>query len=166
MIVKEKITGDKFGFFETDTTLVTTKVNTYENKITLKLDEKEFIEVNGKEILNVRTIEFELNEANILERSYDELAKVARLMDKFPEMIVRFGSHTDSRGGDGYNMWLSQKRASETVRYLIGIGVDSRRITGKGYGETKLVNACSNGVKCTESEHRQNKRTEFVVINK
>ena len=161
-----KIGGDKFGFFEADTTLVTNRVNAYQNEITLKLDEKEFIKVNGKEILNVRTIEFELNEANILERSYDELAKVARLMDKFPDMIIRFGSHTDSRGGDGYNMWLSQKRASETVRYLIGIGVDSKRITGKGFGESKIINGCSNGVKCSELEHAQNKRTEFVVIHK
>jgi outer membrane protein OmpA-like peptidoglycan-associated protein len=63
-------------------------------------------------------------------------------------------------------MWLSQKRASETVRYLIGIGVDSKRITGKGFGESKLVNGCSNGVKCTDLEHSQNKRTEFVVIKK
>ena len=74
-----KIGGDKFGFFEADTTLVTSRVNAFENKITLKLDEKEFINVNGKEMLNVRTIEFELNEANILERSYDELAKVSAI---------------------------------------------------------------------------------------
>ena len=87
-------------------------------------------------------------------------------MEKFPEMIIQFGAHTDSRGGDGYNMWLSQKRASETVRYLIGIGADPRRITGKGYGETKLVNECSNGVKCSEVQHQQNRRTEFVVIKK
>lgn len=164
--VNYTIKGDKFGYFDADSTLATTRVNAYQHDITLKLDEKEFVNVNGKEILNVRSIEFELNEANILERSYDELAKVARLMDKFPNMIVQFGSHTDSRGGDGYNMWLSQKRASETVRYLIGIGVDSKRITGKGFGESRLVNGCSNGVKCTEIEHRQNKRTEFVVIRK
>ncbi|MCA0933198.1 OmpA family protein [Lutimonas saemankumensis] len=161
-----KIEGDKFGYFQADSTLVTNRQNAFENKVILKLDEKEFLEVNGKEVLNVRSIEFELNEANILESSYDELSKVARLMEKFPEMIIQFGSHTDSRGGDGYNMWLSQKRASSTVSYLIGIGVDSRRITGKGFGETKLVNKCSNGVKCTELEHRQNKRTEFVVIKK
>ncbi len=161
-----KINGDKFGFFETDTTLVTNRENAFQNIVTLELDEKEFIHVNGKELLNVRSIEFELNEANILESSYDELAKIARLMEKFPDMIIQFGSHTDSRGGDGYNMWLSQKRASETVRYLIGVGVDSRRITGKGFGESKLINGCSNGVKCTEIEHRKNKRTEFVVIRK
>jgi len=81
-------------------------------------------------------------------------------------MIIQFGAHTDARGGDGYNMWLSQKRASSTVRYLIGIGVDSKRITGKGFGESKLLNKCANGVKCTEAEHQQNRRTEFVVIRK
>ena len=161
-----KIGGDKYGYFETDTTFVTSRENAYENKITLSLDEKEFLTVNGREILNVKSIEFELNESNILESSYDELAKVARLMEKFPNMIIQFGSHTDSRGGDGYNMWLSQKRASSTVSYLIGLGIDSRRITGKGFGETKLVNGCSNGVKCTEIEHSKNKRTEFVVIRK
>jgi outer membrane protein OmpA-like peptidoglycan-associated protein len=161
-----KIQGDKFGFFENDTTLVTSRVNAHENRIVLNLDEKEFIHINGHEILNVRSIEFELNKSNIMETSYDNLAKVVRLMDKFPDMIIQFGAHTDSRGGDGYNMWLSQKRASETVRYLIGIGADPKRITGKGYGETKLVNKCSNGVKCTEVEHQQNRRTEFVVIKK
>ena len=161
-----KIGGDKFGYFDVDTTFVTSRENAYENKITLDLDEKEFVHVNGKEILNVKSIEFELNKSNILERSYDNLAKVVRLMDKFPDMIIQFGAHTDSRGGDGYNMWLSQKRASETVRYLIGIGADPKRITGKGFGETKLVNECSNGVKCTEIQHQQNRRTEFVVIKK
>lgn len=161
-----KIQGDKFGYFEADTTLLTSRENAYENILRIILDEKEFIEVDGNEILNVKSIEFELNKSNILESSYDNLANVVRLMEKFPEMIIQFGAHTDSRGGDGYNMWLSQKRASETVSYLIGIGADPKRITGKGYGETKLVNKCSNGVKCTEVEHQQNRRTEFKVIKK
>jgi outer membrane protein OmpA-like peptidoglycan-associated protein len=163
---KYKITGDKFGYFDADSTLVTSRENAFQNNITLMLDEKEFIKVNGQEILNVKSIEFELNKATILESSYDNLNKVVRLMNKFPDMIIQFGSHTDARGGDGYNMWLSQKRASETVSHLISIGADARRITGKGFGETKLVNNCSNNVKCTEIEHQQNRRTEFVVIKK
>ena len=163
---KYKILGDKYGYFDADTTLVTTRENAYQNNITLMLDEKEFVKVDGREILNVKSIEFELNKATILESSYDNLNKVVRLMNKFPEMIIQFGAHTDARGGDGYNMWLSQNRASETVRHLISIGADARRITGKGFGETKLVNNCSNGVKCTEIEHQQNRRTEFVVIKK
>ena len=119
-----------------------------------------------KEILNVKSIEFELNKADIAKSSYENLAKVVRLMDKFPEMIIQFGAHTDARGGDGYNMWLSQKRASETVRYLIGIGADPRRITGKGFGETKLVNECSNGVKCTEVQHQQEQKDRICSDKK
>ena len=161
-----RVTGEKYGYFEIEESLVTSKENAFQNNMTLGLDEKEFIKVSGREILNVRSIEFELNQANILESSYDELSKVVRLMDKFPDMIIQFGAHTDSRGGDGYNMWLSQKRASATVSYLIDLGADPRRITGKGFGETRLLNDCSNGVKCTEVEHQQNRRTEFVVIKK
>ena len=161
-----KVRGDKYGYFEAEESLVTSKENAYQNNVTIGLDEKEFIDLEGRQILNIKSIEFELNKANILESSYDDLAKVVRLMDKFPNMIIQFGSHTDSRGGDGYNMWLSQKRASSTVSYLISIGADPKRITGKGFGETKLVNNCSNGVKCTEVEHQQNRRTEFVVIKK
>ena len=107
-----------------------------------------------------------MNKAVLLENSKIELAKVVRLMNKFPTVIVEFGAHTDSRGGDAYNMNLSEERAVETVNYLISIGADPKRISGKGYGETQLVNKCSNGIICTEIEHQQNRRTEFVVIKK
>jgi hypothetical protein len=35
---------------------------------------------------------------------------------------------------------------------------------GKGYGETKLVNGCGNGVKCTAAEHQLNRRSEFIIL--
>lgn len=163
---KYKLIGDKYGYFEYTLNLETSRENAYQNDVVLPLLEKEFIMVDGRELLNVKSIEFELNKANILEISYESLAKVVRLMNKYPDLIVQFGAHTDSRGGDGYNMWLTQQRAFETVNYLIGIGADPKRITGKGFGETVLLNDCANGIKCTELEHRQNKRTEFVVLKK
>ncbi len=161
-----KITGDKLGYFENENILITNKVNGFENIVVLSLDEKEFITKNGKEILNIKSILFELNEANIKDDSKENLAKVVRLMNKFPNMVIEFGAHTDARGGDGYNLRLSQRRAAETINYLISIGADPKRILGKGFGETQLVNKCSNGVECTEIEHQQNRRTEFVVIKK
>jgi len=161
-----RITGDKLGYFKNENTLNTTKINGFENVLKLALDEKEFITRNGKEMLNIKSIKFELNRAELLEDSKDNLAKVVRLMDKFPNMVIEFGAHTDARAPDGYNLQLSRKRANETVRYLTSMGVDYKRITGKGYGETKLINKCSNGVKCTELEHGENRRTEFVVIRK
>jgi len=79
-------------------------------------------------------------------------------------MIIESASHTDVRGPDGYNMWLSDRRAKSTVNFIIDRGIDPRRITGKGYGETQIINQCSEGVQCTEAEHERNRRTEFVII--
>jgi outer membrane protein OmpA-like peptidoglycan-associated protein len=93
-----------------------------------------------------------------------ELDKVVELMTRYPDMIIESGSHTDSRGIDGYNIWLSDRRAKSTVNYIISKGIDPTRITGKGYGETQLINECSDSVSCTEAQHAMNRRTEFVII--
>ena len=160
------ILGEKNNYHEQELVLDVNNSNGYENMMTLELDEKEIIEVSGKEMLNIKTINFELNESTLMDDSKDDLAKVVRLMDKFPNMTIEFGAHTDSRGGDGYNLHLTRSRAHVTVNYLISIGANPKHIVGKGYGETELLNACSNNVDCTEIEHQQNRRTEFVIIKK
>ena len=73
------------------------------------------------------------------------------------------GSHTDSRATFDYNNKLSQRRANAAVTYIISKGIDPARITAKGYGESQLVNGCSDNVPCTEDQHQQNRRTEFKV---
>lgn len=78
---------------------------------------------------------------------------------------IEIMSHTDSRGNDSYNMSLSQQRANSVVNYLVSKGISRSRLTAKGYGETRLVNRCSNGVDCSDTEHQRNRRTEFRVIN-
>jgi outer membrane protein OmpA-like peptidoglycan-associated protein len=60
-------------------------------------------------------------------------------------------------------MILSEKRAQSTKDWLIKKGIESTRLTAKGYGETMLVNKCADGVKCTEKQHQQNRRSEFIV---
>lgn len=74
-------------------------------------------------------------------------------------------SHTDSRGGDAFNLSLSQQRANSVVNYLVGKGISRSRLAARGLGETRLANKCSNGVDCSDSQHAQNRRTEFRVIN-
>ena len=78
-------------------------------------------------------------------------------------ITVELGSHTDSRGSFKYNERLSQHRAESAVAYLIQHGIDSKRITAKGYGEYQLLNGCSDGVPCTDEEHQANRRTEVKV---
>lgn len=115
-------------------------------------------------VVNIEPIYFELNSSFLNKEAKKELDKVVDLMNKYPEMIIESGSHTDSRGIVGYNVWLSTRRASSTVNYIIENGIDPSRITGKGYGETQLINGCSDGVECTEAQHAMNRRTEFVII--
>jgi outer membrane protein OmpA-like peptidoglycan-associated protein len=59
---------------------------------------------------------------------------------------------------------LSQKRAESTVKYLIEHGIDAKRLVPKGYGETKILNQCKNGVKCSEEDHEFNRRVEMKVL--
>ena len=91
------------------------------------------------------------------------LDQMARLMKDNPDVSFEIGIHTDSRGNDNYNLEISQKRADQARAYVIGAGVEPQRVTAKGYGESKLLNKCANGVECTEGEHRQNKRTELLI---
>jgi outer membrane protein OmpA-like peptidoglycan-associated protein len=81
-----------------------------------------------------------------------------------PSWKVELGSHTDARGSDSYNETLSQKRSDSAVNYIIQNGIAKERIIAKGYGETQLVNYCKNGVECTDEVHRQNRRTEFKIL--
>jgi peptidoglycan-associated lipoprotein len=140
------------------------------------------ISTAGKKLSETFKADFQLEEIIIekpivLENIYYDLAKwdirpdAALELDKFvallndnPAISVELSSHTDSRADDRYNMSLSEKRAKAAVEYLISRGIDANRLKGKGYGETKLVNRCGNGVDCFEEEHQQNRRTEFKVL--
>lgn len=92
-----------------------------------------------------------------------ELDKLARIFIDNPNLSFELSSHTDSRASHMYNLLLSEARAKAAVDYLIRRGVDPDRIVARGYGETRLVNHCKDGVECTEEEHQANRRTEFKV---
>jgi len=81
-------------------------------------------------------------------------------------IAISIASHTDARGSDASNQSLSDRRAKAVMAYLLAKGVDKKLISGKGYGETRLTNKCSNGVKCSEAQHRANRRTTFRVVSK
>jgi outer membrane protein OmpA-like peptidoglycan-associated protein len=110
-------------------------------------------------------IYFDFDKWNIRPDAALELDKVVTLMNKYPGMVIRLESHTDSRAEDEYNMVLSNKRAKSTYDYIISKGINPDRIPKyEGFGESQLVNKCSNGVKCTPAEHQMNRRTEFIIL--
>jgi outer membrane protein OmpA-like peptidoglycan-associated protein/tetratricopeptide (TPR) repeat protein len=115
-------------------------------------------------LLQLSTIYFDLNKYNIRPDAEVEIQKVIAAMEKYPSLKLKVNSHTDSRGKDAYNLWLSQKRAESTVGYMVSKGIASDRLEGEGFGETKLINRCANGVNCTAKEHELNRRSEFIIM--
>lgn len=91
------------------------------------------------------------------------LDKVSVLLASNPDLNIQIISHTDSRSSDSFNMELSRKRAQTGVDYIAGKGIDKKRLTAVGMGETKLLNRCANGVNCSDEEHKANRRTEFKI---
>ena len=99
----------------------------------IKLDPIEELIVEEKIVLN--PIYFEFDKANITNQAAFELDKLVSIMKKYPKMIIRAESHTDSRGPASYNKLLSERRAKSTAQYVISKGIDENRISGFGMGE-------------------------------
>jgi outer membrane protein OmpA-like peptidoglycan-associated protein len=125
------------------------------------------VKEKGQEKIAINPIFFNYDKWDITPEAAVELDKVVFVMQKFPNVKIKIESHTDSRGKDAYNMTLSDNRAKSTRTYILSKGVDASRIESAiGYGESRLTNKCSNGVKCTEAEHFKNRRSDFIVIQK
>lgn len=129
---------------------------------------KAIVEKEGDmEKIRVDPIYFEYNKWDITPSAVQELDKVIYAMEKFPGIRIRIESHTDARGSDSYNLKLSDNRAKSTMQYLIARGISADRIeSAMGYGETRPKNRCVNGVRCSEEEHFENRRSDFIIISK
>jgi outer membrane protein OmpA-like peptidoglycan-associated protein len=117
------------------------------------------------DVIKVENIYYDLGKSNIRQDAAKELDKLLDIMNKYPKMKIELRSHTDSRGTAASNMALSDRRAKAAAEYLYSKGIARDRIIGKGYGETMLLNQCAKGVKCTEDEHKINRRTEFKILS-
>jgi outer membrane protein OmpA-like peptidoglycan-associated protein len=112
----------------------------------------------------IENIRYDLNKSEIRPDAAKELDNLVQILRDNPGIVVELGSHTDCRASDDYNLNLSQRRAESAVKYIIEKGkIPSNRITAKGYGETKLLNKCDDGVACSELEHAINRRTEIRI---
>ncbi len=115
--------------------------------------------------LDISLIYFDLGKALITDKATVELNKILAVMQEYPKMRIDIRSHTDSRASVQYNLVLSDKRAKAIIAWLVKNSVDANRLRGKGYGESKLLNRCKDGVKCTEDEHLANRRSEFLILS-
>lgn len=107
----------------------------------------------------LENIYYEFDESYITDAAAVELDKLVKILQDNPQISIELSSHTDARGDNEYNQELSQRRAESAVQYLEDSGINSTRITARGYGESQLIitNAMS------EEQHEINRRTEFKV---
>ncbi len=155
--------------YTTEEELVSTPTANETLEVTLELEktikEAKIGQDLGK-ILNLNPIYFDFDKYYIRQDAAVELAKVIAVMQEYPAMKIDVRSHTDSRGNDEYNMVLSSNRNKSTIDYIVEKGKINRdRLTGKGYGESQLVNECANGIPCSKEKHQLNRRSEFIIVS-
>jgi outer membrane protein OmpA-like peptidoglycan-associated protein len=127
--------------------------------------EKDVVKDKDKLIIKTDPIYFDYNMWYIRKESKKILNRVVELMNKYPEMVVEIGSHTDNRGNAKFNAALSQKRADATRNYMLEQGISKNRISAKGYGESVPIVKCIPEDSCDEEQHELNRRSVFVIKN-
>ncbi|PRX55310.1 OmpA family protein [Flagellimonas meridianipacifica] len=116
------------------------------------------------EIKALGNVYFALNSSYLTPKDKTTLDKLALIMDKYPKLRIEVSAHTDSRGTDKYNQWLSERRVKRTVEYLLNKKVDASRLKSAAYGEERLVNECKDKVPCSEAKHSENRRSVFAIV--
>ncbi len=178
-VISEVVTGDDGAYeFDAECESKYTLIGTLKDH---KKDQKEittdgsndpnvaadlFLEplINDNQIV-INPIFFDYDKAEIRTDAQYELENIVDVLRAHPEMVIRIESHTDSRGRDLYNMKLSDERAVATRDYILSRGIAPERIESAiGFGESQLLNECSNGVKCTEEQHQMNRRSYFYIL--
>lgn len=116
------------------------------------------------DIITIENLYFDYGKYALKPAGIAELDKLVNIMRRYPDMKVELSSHTDSRSSTEFNQTLSDNRALTSANYLFKRGISRARVEYKGYGETKPVNGCSDGVNCSEEEHAKNRRTEIYIL--
>tara|TARA_B110000037_G_C17127998_1_gene509346 strand:- start:10843 stop:12822 length:1980 start_codon:yes stop_codon:yes gene_type:complete len=160
-----KILVSKKDYFN-QSILISTKNLQDVNSIEIVLkDTVELAKIFPDKEIVIKNIYYDLDKAALRTESLPELDKLINFFEENNDLTIEIGSHTDSRGSDGYNLELSQRRAQSVVNYLVSKGIPPRQLIAKGYGETKILNSCFNDIECSEEAHQANRRTSFKVIS-
>jgi outer membrane protein OmpA-like peptidoglycan-associated protein len=108
----------------------------------------------------LKNIFFDSKKAELQTSSFSELNKLTALLQENNKLVIQINGYTDNVGKPTDNLTLSINRTKSVVAYLQKKGIDIKRLTGKGFGETKPI--ASNN---TEPGRAQNRRTEIIVIS-
>ncbi len=120
----------------------------------------------SKKIILSALVLFDFAKFDLRPEAKRDINNIVSMMKENPEITLTLDGHTDSRGSAAYNEKLSLQRANAVRDYMIEQGVSPQRIRAFGWGYRKPVNQCKPKVHCTEAEHQENRRVEFVFKDK
>jgi outer membrane protein OmpA-like peptidoglycan-associated protein len=127
--------------------------------------EHQVLEEAGRRDVEVLTVTFKsdflfaVNSSTLLAGAYDEINRVADVLNRYPQTNIVISGHTDSTGSEQYNQRLSERRADSVKNALVGMGVDPYRMTTVGFGKSKPIASNAN-----ESGRQLNRRVELRII--
>ena len=110
---------------------------------------------DGKIVSN--GIRFDVGKATLRPESMGVINKIYKLLSEHPEVNFSIEGHTDSDGDFDFNQKLSEERAKTVMTQLVSMGIDSGRLSSKGFGESKPINTND-----TPEGKAANRRVEFV----
>jgi outer membrane protein OmpA-like peptidoglycan-associated protein len=125
--------------------------------------EQPVIKLAPKVKIVLEGVYFDFDKATLRPEGKEALNTVVNYLKRYPTLEILLTAHTDCRGSDEYNMDLSERRAKSAIDYIGAEGIDASRYSSKGFGESKLVNECDDGVKCTKEQHQANRRVEVEI---
>ena len=102
---------------------------------------------------------FDVNKATLRDASKAELAKLAQILNKYPDTNILVEGHTDNTGSEEYNLELSRQRAQSVENYLAGLNVNPTRFTIMGYGESQPI-----ATNETAEGRQQNRRVDLAIM--
>jgi outer membrane protein OmpA-like peptidoglycan-associated protein len=147
------VTGDDVAF---NTKVVARKEDT-KPPVVAKLNMNADVSETGKSFV-INDIYYATSRAEIDNKSLLILDEFAKYLIEHPNISIEIAGHTDNVGNDDANLALSMERSYEVMKYLVSKGVEGKRLTSKGYGETKPM-----ADNATEEGRAQNRRTEFII---
>ena len=142
---------------------LSTKGKTRSETFTINLELEKFEEGTTIKV-EIKNIFYDYDKSDIRPDAMPSLDNLVKILTDNPKYKVEMGSHTDCRGTDEYNSSLSERRAKSVVKYCTLRGINAKRLTFKGYGESEPRVKCEPCESCTEEQHQTNRRTEFKVI--
>jgi outer membrane protein OmpA-like peptidoglycan-associated protein len=130
-------------------------------------ENKNPVKVEDKSVKNLYTIEylFSSKEVILSKAAIQKLNAIVVKLKENPKTTLEIISHTDSNGDTKANQSLTLKQSNIIAKYLISKGINKNRIKSMGKGEDELLNTCKDGTKCSELEHKENRRTEFKFFS-